>query len=727
MSTNSCSVYADPYTDAIVVETNGSRTMVRIDELGGSDDPHKQIKRVLRRFHLGKEHASSVQEVVQDLQSRRWLDSNGNGNASAVATDAASANIPSNSTFGGVTDVDQCLDLLYGSIVDKQKAASFIVSLCQQDETNETNALASIADNRQLIAALARLLREDCPASMDLLFEVAQMFLALSTFTDVHRLLASNGIGTLIMDALIRECSRARRSTVTRVGSDATYANVDTRDDMSMTDATNNTSTCCTDDDTGTTTGNSSSNSYCRCYFTTRQESVLSICLGILDNLADDVQVRRRMMKKGTMMEPLLSCLSCKSDDCAQRALVILQKVCMFEEVVIDLGRKETRGIEEIIRYINADDDRDTAESALQTLFNASFNPDCRTIMLEQNLVPILTTIVARHANDKSLSLVALRLLYHLSTDECSRQHLAEHGVCRLATDALILECKRARGSSCKSGSDAYASKGLLLAKIVRNLSLWTLSRQHETEQAEVASSGAVECLDTSSSHGGRGGDTIFNASNLAFSYRQQVHWGSHLPKIIAACAHCADNDTVLLVDLLGTIGNMTAHDLPLESDWIRLLNEFPLLLSLLNKVLTSSEAGRLHIATLEAMAVCETLSTDENVASLLVEDKIPTMIATTFLSLIKEDTGTEDNETILQSLCTIGQMIFHEECRNQILSKEVVERVIICLESTCPEISHTAERVLGAIICEDRVDEHGGAGQYSDLARELRFVHYLS
>mmetsp|Transcript_16585 Transcript_16585/g.36013 ORF Transcript_16585/g.36013 Transcript_16585/m.36013 type:complete len:434 (-) Transcript_16585:43-1344(-) len=433
------------------------------------------------------------------------------------------------------------------------------------------------------------------------------------------------------------------------------------------------------------------------------------------------------MMKKGTMMEPLLSCLSCKSDDCVQRALVILQKVCMFEEVVNDLGRKETRGIEEIIRHINADDDRDTAESALRILFNASFNSDCRKIMLEQNLVPILTTIVARHANDKSLSLVSLRLLYHLSTDECSRPHLAEHGICRLATDALIVECKRVRGSSCKSGSDAYPSKGLLLAKIARNLSLWTLYHQHETEQAAVASSGAVECLDTSSSGRGNGGDTIFNAGTLASSHRQKANWGSHLPKIIAACTHCADSDTSLLVDLLGTIGNMTAHDLPLETDWIRLLNEFPLLLSLLSNVLTPQEAGQLHIATLEAMAVCETLCTDENVASLLVENKIPTMIATTLLSLIKEDTGTEDNETILQSLCTLRQMTFHQECRNQILSKEVVERVVICLESTCPEISHTAERVLDAIISEDRVDEHRSAGQYSDLARELRFVHCLS
>lgn len=733
--TTTPTIYADPFADAIIIETASSgRTTVPLDTLG--QDPRKQNKRFLKRFGLGDECSSLVESALKELQSRRWL--NGNVGSSAHGANGAPPLTPS----GIPTDMDQCLDLLYGSDNDKQTAASFLASLCHQTETN----VAHIAEN-SLMSALARLLREDCPESMDLLFSVSKIFLAISTSTEMHHVLASHRIGSLVMDALILECKRARASNSNGSSSSSSSADadIDARNDLStgITISTSN---------SGTSVSTSSSSLTRPCCFTSKQENTVSICLTILDNLADDVYVLRKMMKTGMMMEPLLSCLSCRSTDCVQRALVLLRKACFFAEVVTDLARKETRGIDAIICHAKAED-REVVDNALRVLFNTSFHQECRKLMLEQNLVHALATIAAKNAKDAPLRLVSLRLLYHLSADECSRYRFAD-GDCLSIVSKLVQQATRndslpkelaalviniSTNPLCaeqligRLGGFIAARIGdtndslLLLAAIMRNLSLWTLNLQYKIDQAMAK--GSDECLrgmvkDPSKYVNLESSPGIDNEKGPVFTslYCQHDFWGSHLPKLLAACVDCTEDSLMVTVELLGTVGNMTVHDLPSESDWISLLSDFPLL-PLLTKVLASQEFEQSTEAKLETMAVCETLAADEKAAALLADNKIPALIATILL-----EQGSNGNEIVFRALCTLRQMLFHDECRTMVMSEQIIERISRCLVSHCLQIRHCAERCLDAIVGLAVVDQNDEDGQqYSELARDTRFAHYLS
>ena len=356
--------------------------------------------------------------------SRKWLD------------EANASNIASTSDDGDGSSI--CIDRLYSSNAEeKREAIKHIATLLKSDmddtddDTDDATkhpktTLELVADNKQLLSALARMLREDCVTS-----ELCQIYFHLSLFPEYHPLLLSHGIGSLLMDHLIRKVKGCRIHT--RSAKDEADVNgEETRDDQSVlfdaggetdgTDTDANAIITCGDDNNNnssrlTATASGSAPSSSSSALSSNQEQIISLCLAILDNLADDVDVRRKMFKSGQLLTLLFSCLICKTADCVVRSLLLLRKGSMFEEVVDELYQNDGAFLQCVIhvavkRSQSACSTESEAEAkegngivadhVIRLLFNASFHKECRKTMADTQALIDLLTSMARNENSSS-------------------------------------------------------------------------------------------------------------------------------------------------------------------------------------------------------------------------------------------------------------------------------------------------------------------------------------
>lgn len=336
---------------------------------------------------------------------QQWLEEAAAGDSTA-STDSTDGSSSSSSSL------EQCVESLYLEAEHKLEAAGRIASLLSADihdddidatdagttssKTESTKTLALVAGNGQLLSALTRMLREDCVSA-----HLCQIFYHLSLFPAYHPLLLSHGIGSLLLDLLVRETKRDRY-----------VGGKETRDDQSTsfdagavaraadTDADTDAITCSSRGSSSTVTAissarSSSSSSGRRRTFSSKQEKIILLCLAILENLADDVNVRRKMLKSGQLMAPLLASLKCKTTDCVVRSLLLLRKASLYEEVVADFAQQnDGKTLRAIIRLATEEGETVIADHALRLLFNASFHRDCRKILANTpKLIDVLSSV----------------------------------------------------------------------------------------------------------------------------------------------------------------------------------------------------------------------------------------------------------------------------------------------------------------------------------------------
>ena len=234
------------------------------------------------------------------------------------------------------------------------------------------------------MAVLTRLLGESDSLPSELIYGVAKLFLCMSLVLDFREVLSSHRVGALALQVLELELERARH-----------------REEQSL-DAT--------------------------------QERVVFVCLCLLDNLADDLTVIRKGIKKG-LVPLLVECIQQQqqSSDALAVALSLLQKASAFEETAVELSSDGCQAIPLIGRLLQTSDEDSHAQS-IAVLFNLSFHEECASLIssanLHSTLVPFLEV--------PSLSAQTLQLLYHLSSEEAAdQQKLMEAGIMSILTDRL--------------------------------------------------------------------------------------------------------------------------------------------------------------------------------------------------------------------------------------------------------------------------------------------------
>lgn len=269
---------------------------------------------------------------------------------------------------------------------------------------------------------------------------------------------------------------------------------------------------------------------------------------------------------------------------------------------------------------------------------NLAFDPQLRADLIAHGLVPKLVALLggegslsgASSSSSSSCKLLsspfrtrALRLLYQLSSDARGRATLSAPdgplvplvkemvlGWPRallpddLAALAVNLSCDpRAAEALChKAGLRRLVDRALrhrdaLLMKVVRNISQWSLGVQAALQHPDA-------------------------------EYDLRSLWPSHA-KTLAALAlelggvvsAAAASRTGLLVEVLGTLGNLTPLDLPIDTAWRELLGpqQARALVDLCVRLLLTTIGVEADVV-LEAVCVVQTLALDGSMAAVMAE-----------------------------------------------------------------------------------------------------------
>ena len=282
--------------------------------------------------------------------------------------------------------LDEALELLYGSPEDEIKGVNCVLQLL----INEPDGvLTDIIQNHQLLAALARLLGEDSPRSIELTFAIGKIFHSLSLNEEYHQILSSHRVGALTIGVVELECKRALHRGVEPTTTDETVL-----PDVSIT----------------------------RKYsFSTKQERVIFVCLSILDNLADDITVLRKMMKK-SLVDVLARCIQQESSEYLLVTISLLKKASVFKETAHELSCAGCK-VDSLLGQCLCDPlNTATRRDIVLLLFNLSFHDGCLAMISSMDIHSTLVTFLQK----PTLCTDTLPLIYHLSSSTDDRRKLYE-------------------------------------------------------------------------------------------------------------------------------------------------------------------------------------------------------------------------------------------------------------------------------------------------------------
>lgn len=159
----------------------------------------------------------------------------------------------------------------------------------------------------------------------------------------------------------------------------------------------------------------------CFCNKIEKQDKLLFVAFYILLNLAEDVTIEKKMIKK-ELINHLILMLSRKNADLLILTVTFLRKLSIIEE------NKDTMKtlliVPKLIKFIPCPSQA-LITNILRLLFNLSFDKDCRHQMIRAGLLPKLIKLLSTQACFRGRS---LKLLYHLSADDTCKSMFSFSG-----------------------------------------------------------------------------------------------------------------------------------------------------------------------------------------------------------------------------------------------------------------------------------------------------------
>lgn len=267
--------------------------------------------------------------------------------------------------------IDYHLESMYGSNEDKTAATSSILSLCK-----ESSNLEIIVQHHPILSALSRVLSDESVCSAHLTFHLGQIFLAISNFEELQSYLSDYRVGSLVMSAIELEI---RRSEHVEYDADIKSQDEEIKRGTKI--------------------------------MRRRRDNILFVCLSVLVRLSDNLNVARKMLKKG-LVPMLMKCLQRRSQRCLQTVVILLKRVSIFEEAICEID-KNSESIRILVSFLFSSDQQ-LIKSSMGVLFNLSFSKHCRSRMLNAHVFHSFVSLL----KNSSTRAVSLRLIYHLSTEK---------------------------------------------------------------------------------------------------------------------------------------------------------------------------------------------------------------------------------------------------------------------------------------------------------------------
>lgn len=291
-----------------------------------------------------------------------------------------------------IGEIDNYIELLYNDSVEtKLKGCVSILYLWFSAENME-----EMIEHESLLPAISRILRDDYKKSLDLSLYLLNVFYAYSHFTDFHTLLIQNQMGDTCLKIIEYEIKRyktrvteyMKRAQMVKEAQNTPSADIDLKELQ-----------------------NTFRKEERRLWVTVKkQEKVLFVAFHILLNLAEDLQIERKMIRR-KIVPLLVSMLERNNPDLLYIVLSFLKKLSVFgsnkdEMLELDIMKK-------LNRFIPCQNALLT-QTALRLLFNLSFDMEIRERVSAIGMIPKLVELL-KVAQYRS---ILLRILYHLSSDD---------------------------------------------------------------------------------------------------------------------------------------------------------------------------------------------------------------------------------------------------------------------------------------------------------------------
>lgn len=591
--------------------------------------------------------------------------------------------------------LDNYIMLLYegkdkDDVAQKIHGTAQILILCS-DVAN----LEHLVQHKTLMQVLTRVLAEEYKKSVELCYNIMRCLLAFSNFAEMHRILKEYCVGNVTMKIIELEIQRSLHREEERKKRHGEYektVKTDTRPGSGVAETARKLMDKIEKEDMKDKIR------------TRQQDKLLFVCFHVLINLAEDSSAERKMVKKNLIVH-LSAVLDHTSANLLYLVATFFKKLSVFDE------NKERAKIAKvagrIVKFVPCSCEPLTVMS-LRLLFNLSFDAQLREQMLKGGLIPRLVEMLKK----PQYRARCLRLLYHMSMDERCRNvfayteavplimqliyHFPEGQVLRLELAALAvnlsLNQKIALAMTQQRGLQHLMErvrdcKDANLMKTVRNISQWTYH------------------LQTDPSIPGGINEYRHKYANL---------WGPLVDTLLELVEECESHD--LLVEVIGTLGNLTEHDLPKNVGWAEVVSEYRLG-SLLSKLLVP---GMVQAdVVLEVIVLIGTLSHDADAAVLLGAANI----IQTLEGVWKDKC--DDAEIRLQMLVTLWRLLMVKDTRDIIMYRSShVSEIMDALRSRHNRTRDIANMCAEIIVDYDR-GPHGEPGPLADQVLKRRFYAF--
>lgn len=677
--------HLDEFGNPVGTETTPGQKVVRVPRNLSSGDIPKLAQEIVDKckyIHANK--VGEVQRLLCNLMDHEQAMSHGppGGHGDSKKTRSAARNDGEPRREGKSYDevlpqadvrfIEEYADSLYEEDMElKVHGAKCILRVC-----TEPMNLEFLAEHDTLLQALSRELRESSKKSFELSVTIVCSFLCFSHFSQFHPILMQHQCGDVTMRVVEYESQRhqvrkedmeRRIHRVKELGAQITsedkrqIAKDDRKYKIQMH----------------------------------RQNRLMYVCLMALLNLAEEISIEKKMVNR-KMPKLLVSLLDRTHEDLVLLALHFLKKLSVFEENKETISTPET--LSHLVQLAQHGNVR-LALLSLRVLYNLSFDIKVRASLVESGIVKILVD----HLRNPPFRHIVLRLLYHFSMDDKCKSLMAyyQDGMImllqlvvhfpepRVGKDLVALVVNLAthpRAAEVMMGSGLFPQVMLrvlktrdpLLCKVIRHVS------SHEEVKEPLYD--------------------LLQSDSVRMS-----RWMNEYVRM-ALC--CVDNPD-LLVEVLGTLSNMTLPDVP----WGELCEAG--LVDLLHRLLVPSFSE--DDIVLECIMIIGNLALTKDSATRVAGSRLSNMLQ----DLLVEKR--EDEEIIAQLLFTFYCLVQHDEVRDVILHEtEIAPCVMRFARARNPAILHQAMQFL-QVVSEFAGETGGmeGAPSWADQIKAFRFEQH--
>ncbi|XP_043798076.1 kinesin-associated protein 3 isoform X3 [Apis laboriosa] len=639
--------------DPMLGDRKECQKIIRLKSLNADTNVSLLAKEVIEKCSLIHESKlREVEQLIYYLQNRKKSDSCTNfilDNDNTQPSRPTSSN--SISTDNGeieravISNVDNYIELLYEEIPGKIKGSSLILQLARVPDN-----LHELTKNESLLSALARVLREDWRRSIELSTNIIYIFFCFSTYSQFHNIVLEYRIGSLCMDIIDFELCRydqwkedmekRRRHfenttglTFFSNGNDNCDKKIKIADDIWNTDGPldyeikkRSNEITITENDVKKLKEEFEKNRKKFKSLIKKQEQLLRVAFYLLLNIAENMEVERKMRKKN-VIGMLIKTLDRTNIDLLILVIAFLKKLSIFRENK-DLMAEESI-IEKIPRLLQSNN-ADLILSTLKLLFNLSFDAKLRAKMIRVGLLPKLIKLLGQ--SDIKNKTTILGLLYHASMDD------------KVKTMFMNTECIQMITNMIVNSEDDQPKLELIALGINLAINNKNAQLMIETNRLQGLIKKAFQTQDPL---------IMKMIRNISQHNLAKENFVEFVGDFAMALNQSDSQDFVL--EVIGVLGNLELHDL----DYSQILHRCDLIPWIRNNLVPGKAPDDL---VLEIVIFLGTAAFDEDCARLLCKADI-------LLSLIELlKAKQEDDEIVLQIIYVFYQISKHDSTRDYLI-----------------------------------------------------------